>query len=145
MRSRLNLATHRFPKYRRANLALAGMLAVALLVGGVLVSDYVLNPPDLQALEQDEQRIRADWNDLGQEIDQIEARLQETESTTQMSELTFLSQIMARKQFSWTRMLREIERVIPASVQLVGLIPDIGEGGHVFVQVPVLHEEVRLL
>ena len=51
-----------------------------------------------------------------------------------MTELMFLSQIMARKQFSWTLMLREIERVIPTSVQLVGLIPEISETGQVFVQ-----------
>lgn len=134
MKTRLNLATHRFPKYRKTNLALTAILIAALGAGAWLAGDYSLNPPDVSTLELSEQEVRGQWDDLGRSVAEIESRLQADEASSQMSELMFLSQIMARKQFSWTRMLREIERVIPASVQLVGLIPDISEGGQVFVQ-----------
>jgi Tfp pilus assembly protein PilN len=41
---------------------------------------------------------------------------------------------MARKQFSWTRVLGEIESVMPPGVYLVGLLPDISEEGDVFLE-----------
>lgn len=134
MKTRLNLAAHAFPRYRNTNLVLSGVLMAALGLGTWQVTEYFLDPPDVETLEQSEQELRTEWEGLGQRIAEIDTRLQQPESTSQMSELMFLSQIMARKAFSWTRMLREIERVIPTSVQLVGLIPEIGEDGGVSVQ-----------
>ena len=134
MKTRLNLATRPFPRYRTTNLVLAGVLIGSLGLGVWLVAEYFLDPPALGPLQQTEAELREHWEDLGLSIAEIEVRLQAPESTSQMSELIFLSQIMTRKQFSWSVMLREIEQVIPTTVQLVGLIPDIGEGGRVFVQ-----------
>jgi Tfp pilus assembly protein PilN len=134
VKTRLNLATHGFPRYRSANLMLLAVMIVAVGLGAWQVMEYFLDPPDVETLERTERELRGEWERLGQQVGEIEARLQQPGSTSQMSELTFLSQIMARKQFSWTLMLREIERVIPTSVQLVGLIPEISEGGEVFVQ-----------
>ena len=134
MKKRLNLATQRFPRYRTTNIILMGVLIGSLGLGAWQVGEYFLDPPDIATLQTREQGLRVEWGDLAQRVAEIEERLGEPESTSQLTELMFLSQIMARKQFSWTLMLREIERVIPTSVQLVGLIPEISETGQVFVQ-----------
>lgn len=134
MKTRLNLATDRFPRYRKTNLFLFSILVAALLAGVWLVSQFVLNPPDVASLASNEQQLRTEWEDLGQRVAAVEDRLGQPEASAQLSELTFLSQVMARKQFSWTHVLREIERVIPTGVYLAGLAPEIQEDGGVFLQ-----------
>jgi Tfp pilus assembly protein PilN len=113
---------------------LLGILDLALVAGAWLVWDYTRNPPDVTSLAASESRLRAEWDDLGERIEAAEGQLARSSGTAQLSELTFLSDVMGRKRFSWTLVLREIERVIPPSVYLVGLVPDIGEDGQVFLQ-----------
>lgn len=137
MKTRLNLATHRFPRYRAINLLLAGVLVVALAAGGGFVYEFMAHPPDVGSLRVQEEAVRQDWEDLGQRVGEIDGRLRQPESSALLSELTFLSQIVARKDFSWTLVLREIARVIPRNVFLVGLAPEISEDGHVFLQMEV--------
>lgn len=142
MKTRLNLATHRFPRYRTTNLLLAAILIGSASLGAWLFYDYRTNPPDVSILEGNEQQVRQEWSELGGRIGEIEGRLQRPEASDLLSELTFLSQVMARKDFSWTRVLGEIESVIPRNTMLVGLVPEISEEGQVFLQMEVLGRTV---
>lgn len=142
MKTRLNLATHRFPRYRTTNLVLAAILLGSGALGAWLFYDYRTNPPDVSILQDNEREVRQQWEELGGQITEIEGRLQRPEATALLSELTFLSQVMARKDFSWTRVLGEIESVIPRNTMLVGLVPEISEGGQVFLQMEVLGRTV---
>jgi len=134
VKTRLNLAARPFPRYRRTNRILAGVFIAALGAGALQVLDFVFEPPDVGTLVGTERALRVEWEDLGRRIAEVEGRLRLAEAGAEMPELMFLSQVMARKQFSWTLMLREIERVIPTSVYLDGLIPKISEEGQVSVQ-----------
>jgi hypothetical protein len=142
VKTRLNLATHRFPHYRTTNLALAAILLGSVALGAWLYYDYRSHPPDIGTLEGNERVVRQQWEELGGRIAQIEGRLQRPEATDLLDELTFLSQVMARKEFSWTRVLGEIESVIPRNTMLVGLVPEISEEGQVFLQMEVLGRTV---
>lgn len=137
MKSRLNLASHPFPRYRKTNLVLGVVLLAALAAGAWLGREYVLDPPDVAPLRATEKELEAEAEALRRSIEEIQGRLGQPEATAMLSELNFLGQIMARKQFSWTRVLREIESVIPPGVYLVGLIPEIGDDGRIFLQMEV--------
>ena len=138
MKTRLNLATDRFPRYRTVNLLLISALVLTLAGGAWLVSDFRLNPPDVETRSREEARLRLELEDLLRRVAEVEGRLERPDARALLAELTFLNQVMARKQFSWTLVLGEIERVIPRDVMLVGLIPEVSEEGRVFLQMEAI-------
>jgi Tfp pilus assembly protein PilN len=142
VKTQLNLATQPFPRYRTANLMLFVVLVASLGTGAWLFNDYRTNPPDVSTLQVEEGGVRQEWDDLGRQIAEIEGRLQQPEASALLSELNFLSQVMARKEFSWTRVLGEIEGIIPRDTMLVGLVPEISEDGQIFLQLEVLGRTV---
>lgn len=130
-RYRLNLASQRFTRYRAMNMML--LVVLILIVGfstwqAVAVARYT---ESLERRRSQEQEARVSWEFLGDRIDELEARLGRRDSVETISEIQFLNRIIERKQFSWTLLLREIERTIPRAVYIVSLTPNISESGDV--------------
>ena len=133
-RYRLNLASQRFGHYRATNIMLVVILV--LIVGftawqGIAVAGYT---EALDRLRAEEQAARVEWEFLGNRIDELEARLLRPDAVDEIAEIRFLNEIIERKQFSWTLLLREIERTIPRAVYIVSLTPNISESGAVRLQ-----------
>ena len=133
-RYRLNLAAQPFRRYRVMNVML--LVALVLIVGftawqAVRVAGYT---ESLEQLRSEEQDARVEWEFLGGRIDELEALLDRPNSIETIAEIRFLNEIIERKQFSWTLLLREIERTIPRAVYIVSLTPDISESGAVRLQ-----------
>lgn len=130
---RLNLASQPFRPYRATNLVLALVLALVLgfTAWQVLAyRGYRKESPDLRALEA----ARSAVGETGRGIQQLNVRLSQPEAQARLKELQYLSQVIERKRFSWTRMLQVMEEVIPDNVYLVALQPEIGEDGSVYLQ-----------
>jgi len=72
---------------------------------------------ETRALIADRDRIRADAENF---LNRPENR--NTRDTSQ-----FLNELIERKAFSWTRVLENLERVMPARVHLVGINPQLNE------------------
>lgn len=144
-RYRLNLASQRFTRYRAMNVML--VVVLLLIVGftawqAVEVAGYT---ESLERLRSEEQAARVQWEFLGARIDQLETRLARRDSVETIAEVRFLNEIIERKQFSWTLLLREIERTIPRAVYIVSLTPNISESGTVRLQMEARAETLDAL
>ncbi len=81
-----------------------------------------------------EQEARVEWEYLGERVATLEERLNRPESVALLDEIRFLDQVIERKGFSWLGLLAEIENVIPPSVYLISLVPQVDEGSNVLVE-----------
>jgi Tfp pilus assembly protein PilN len=86
---------------------------------------------DLRAAERD---ARVEWEYLGEQVQTVEARLDRPESVALLEEIQFLDEVIQRKGFSWIALLNEIENVIPRSVYLRSLVPEVAGAQTVLVQ-----------
>jgi len=130
-RYRLNLAERPFGRYRATNLVLAGLFVATVAFGTWQVFAYQASSAELSSLRSDQQSVLAEWNALGERIGEFELDLARPDSAAAAEEVRFLNQILARKQFSWTTLLLDMEAAMPRWVYLFSLAPGINGVGDV--------------
>ncbi len=124
----LNLSTRPFPAYRIINFALAVLLALLLLVSVWQAMGFVRFSKLANIIRTAEVDSRIEAESLGSRVAEMESRLDRPESTAKLNEIGFLNRLIARKNFSWTRLLADLETLVPNNVHLVNLTPEIGNG-----------------
>ncbi len=133
-RFQLNLSSRPFPRYRSMNVLLSVVLILILgfsVWEGLGFIRYTELAEDLKVREQE---ARVEWEYLGERVATLEERLNRPESVALLDEIRFLDQVIERKGFSWLGLLAEIENVIPPSVYLISLVPQVDEGSNVLVE-----------
>jgi type IV pilus assembly protein PilN len=58
---------------------------------------------------------------------QAEAYLNQPENRSTRDQSQFLNELIERKSFSWTRVLEDLEKVMPARVHLLSIHPELGD------------------
>jgi Tfp pilus assembly protein PilN len=126
----LNLSTRPFPAYRLINAALF-LAFVALLVLSVWQAyGFVRYSAMAREIRDTERNARAETESLGSHVAALRSRLDRPEATAKLSEIEFLNGLIARKDLSWTRLFANLEEMLPDSVHLVSLRPDV-QGGSI--------------
>jgi type IV pilus assembly protein PilN len=128
---RLNLAERPFRPYRKVNLAMAVLLVALGAFAAWQFLEYRESSANLERLRAEQQTALAEWSALGERIGEYEIRLGQPDSEVAAEEVRFLNQILARKQFSWTTLLLDMEATMPRWVYLVSLAPGISGVGDV--------------
>ena len=127
----LNLSTRPFPAYRLNNLALASVLIVLVLVSGWQAYGFVQYSSMARAIRANERDARGEAEALRTHVAELESRLDRPEATAKLNEIEFLNQLIARRELAWTRLLANLEDMVPDSVHLVTLRPNIDRTGGV--------------
>lgn len=126
---RPNLARERFENSRPVWL-LGGVLAVAATVLTVTTLVELLG---VRNVEQDQLRrvegLQARRLRLQQEVASNNRELAAVGWKKLQTEVELLQGVVARRQLSWSRMLGDLERVLPWDVRLVSVSPAIEKGG----------------
>ncbi len=121
----INLASEPFRR-DRALLAASAALAVVLALGLALLVSLVLG---------ERQRARDTRENLAQleklsrqqaaEIARYDAVLRQPQNSEVLDRNVFLNTLISRKAVSWTQLFSDLERVMPGSVRLVSVRPQI--------------------
>lgn len=137
MRISINLATRPFvelkPLYNRLRVAMALLALVAVGLGAAL---YFFGRQErgaeqrMEALEQQTQAFQ-------QERVQNEARMRRPENRAVLERAKFLNTVFARKAFSWTSVMMDLEQVLPAGVQVTSIEPSVMADGAVSIHMRV--------
>ena len=125
----LNLSTRPFPPYRLINIALASILVLLLALSLWQTMGFIRFSRLARAIRTAEVETRIESESLGKRVAEIESRLDRPEATAKLNEIGFLNRLIARKNFSWTRLLADLETLVPNNVHLVNLAPEIGANG----------------
>jgi type IV pilus assembly protein PilN len=127
MRLDINLASQPYEDARQFWLrwgpAMAGMGTLTLLLLTLAVTGWFTARRDRATIAQ----TRAGIADRDAIRKQAEEFLNRPENRTTRDESQALNQLIERKSFSWTRVLEDLEKVMPARVHLVSINPDLDD------------------
>ena len=95
-----------------------------------------------RAIRTAEVETRIEAKSLGKRGAELESRLDRPEATAKLNEIGFLNRLIARKNFSWTRLLADLETLVPNNVHLVTLAPEIGANGAITLQIDLMGRSI---
>jgi type IV pilus assembly protein PilN len=137
MRIDINLASQPYEDARQfwlrwgTALGILGLLTLVLLVlditGWVGAHQDRVQMAQKQAMIADRDRTRA-------EADRV---LNQPENRTTRDQSRYLNELIERKAFSWTRVLENLEKVMPARVHLVSISPELDENNELALKMTV--------
>jgi type IV pilus assembly protein PilN len=123
MRISVNLATRPFvelrPLFARLRLAMVALVVLAVALGFTL---HHLNT-GVQAAEAQMRELKSQTSVLEQERQSNETRMKEPQNRAVLDRSKFLNDLFAAKSFSWTSVMMDLERVLPAGVQVTSIEP----------------------
>jgi type IV pilus assembly protein PilN len=143
MRISVNLATRPFvelrPLFARLRLAM-GVLAVLAVGFGFWL--HALNAKASVAQAQ-MNALKAKTVKFEQERSANEARMRQPQNMAVLDRSRFLNAVFARKSFSWTSVMMDLEKVLPAGVQVTSIDPQITKEGDVNIRLRVSGDRDR--
>jgi Tfp pilus assembly protein PilN len=121
----INLASEPFRRDRALLLASGALAAVLVISLGVLVS-LILN----ERARASETRglltgLETTLRDQTIERGKVDAVLRQAQNSEVLDRNVFLNQLIARKSVSWTQLFADLEKVMPGTVRLVSVRPQI--------------------
>jgi len=143
MRITLNLATHPFvelrPLFARLRLAMAALtvLAIGLGIGLHFLSRRA------QAAEDRMGALKAQTLAIQTERQTNERRMQQPQNRAVLDRSRFLNTLFARKSFSWTSVMMDLERVLPAGLAVTSIEPAVTPEGVVNIRLRVSGDRDR--
>lgn len=143
MRISVNLATRPFvelrPLFARLRLAM-GLLAV--LAVGLGFGLHSLNAKARVAQAQMD-AVKAKTAAFQKERQTNEARMRQPQNMAVLERSRFLNEVFAQKSFSWTAVMMDLEKVLPAGVQVTSIDPVISKEGDVTIRLRVSGDRDR--
>ena len=137
MRISINLATRPFvelgPLFARLRLAMAGLAVLAVVFGITLHSLNKRAAVEESQMDALKQQTAA----LENERMSNEARMRQPQNKAVLDRSRFLNTLFASKSFSWTAVMMDLERVLPAGVQVTSIEPAVTADGNVTIHLRV--------
>lgn len=137
MRISVNLANRPFvemrPLFARLRLAMVLLGALAIGLGFALHS---LNMK-ARAAQAKMDALKAKTRQYQQERTTNEARMRQPQNMAVLERSQFLNAVFAWKSFSWTAVMMDLEKVLPAGVQVTSIEPQITKDGDVNIRLRV--------
>ena len=143
MRVSLNLASRPYvelrPLYKRLRILIAVLALLAFAFWYVLRTEY----SRAQAAQAKVDAIHASVARMESEQQRDQAEMQQPRQAAVLRQAQFLNNVFLRKAFSWTAVMIDLERVLPAGVQVTNIDPQVAKDGHVTVRLRVLGQHER--
>ncbi len=137
MRITVNLATRPFvelrPLFARLRIAMGALLLLAI---GLSFGLNRLNARAKIATAEMDQ-LKAKTAAYEHERAKNEARMKQPDNQAVLERSQFLNALFARKSFSWTAVMMDLERVLPAGVQVTSIDPAISKEGDLSIRLRV--------
>lgn len=127
----LNLSTRPFKPYRAANLGLLALLLVLIGISAGQVYSYQQYSAKAEASREKESKVREEFEVLTGQLQQLNAKMSSGNAASKLAEVEQLNYVLMRRSFSWTRLLANLEKLVPDDVRLIGLHPGADSQGRI--------------
>ena len=143
MRISVNLATKPFVELRPLLLRLRmAMAALAVLAVGFGLALHSVSAKASAAAAQS-RSIEAQTAAFQQDRQHNEARMRQPANVAVLERSRLLNAVFARKSFSWTAVMMDLERVLPNGVQVTSIEPQVAGDGVVSIRLRVSGDRDR--
>ena len=143
MRVTVNLATKPFvelrPLFARLRLVAIGLALLAVIFYFALHALKV----KARAAETQMNALKSKTLQYQQERQRNEVRMHQPQNMAILERSQFLNALFARKSFSWTAVMMDLERVLPAGVQVTSIEPATAKTGEVSIRLRVSGDRER--
>lgn len=143
MRITINLASRPYVELgsvvKKLRIAMAVLGVVAI---GMAIWTYTLDKKDKERQSRLD-AINAQTAKLQAERSSNEARMKQPQNAAELARSQFLNQLFARKSFSWTAVLMDLENVLPPGLQVSNIEPQIHVTGDVLIRMRVAGDRDR--
>ncbi len=143
MRISINLATRPFVELRPLFAKLRIAMAVLALLGIGLVFGLKAERAKAKAATAQMDALKAQTRAYEDERMRNEARMHQPQNAGVLNRSIFLNDLFAKKSFSWTAVMMDLERVLPGGVQVTSIEPAIGKTGDVQIRLRVSGDRDR--
>jgi hypothetical protein len=130
---RPNLASRPFLDSRPVWVAGGALAVIALVLTGVNLWELVSAQGAERALEAEERTLRTRYAELTVGVEAADRRLAAVGWRQLEADATTMQEVVARRQVAWSRLLVDLERVVPWDARLVSVVPTIDDKGVVVV------------
>lgn len=125
MRLNINLATQPYQDVRRILVRWTIAVVAVALVTAALVYAAVSTTLSWRAANRQENEVRSQIAERDRIRANAEAFLSRPENRVTRDQSRFINAMIARKAFSWTLVLSDLERIVPSGVQVVNIRPQV--------------------
>ncbi|MDE1177494.1 MAG: fimbrial assembly protein [Edaphobacter sp.] len=143
MRVSVNLATRPFvelrPLFAKLRLATIGLVVLAIIFMFMLRS--LRAKADVAETEMN--ALKGKTQQYQQERQRNESRMRQPQNMAVLERSQFLNALFARKGFSWTSVMMDLERVLPGGVQVTSIDPTTSKTGEVSIRLRISGERER--
>jgi type IV pilus assembly protein PilN len=145
MRISINLATRPFvelrPLFARLRLAMAALAITAVALAFTLHHYNVRASAEQARMDV----LKSQTGALEAERQKNEARMREPQNRAVLERSQFLNDLFATKSFSWTSVMMDLERVVPAGVQVTSIEPSVSAEHDVNIHLRVSGDRDRVV
>jgi Tfp pilus assembly protein PilN len=128
---RPNLARRPFLDSRPVWVAGGVLAAIAVVLTGVNLWEFVSAQGAERALEAEERSLRTRYAALEAEVQAADRRLAAVSWRRLEADVRTMQEVVARRRVAWSRLLVDLERVVPWDVRLVSIVPMVDDNGAV--------------
>lgn len=129
MRLNINLATQPYQDVRRFLFRWGFGVAVAAIVTAALLWAAIGSTVLWHKRNARMNGYRATIAEYDREVASAQALLNRPDNRATRDQSVFINTLIARKAFSWTEVLSDLERILPPAIQIVAIAPAINDNG----------------
>jgi len=137
MRLDINLASQPYEDARQFWLRWGTALVVASILTLMLLVSTITGWYNARRDHQQISELRAQIAQRDQKRREAEEFLSRAENRTTRDQSQFINQLIERKSFSWTRVLEDLEKVMPTRVHLVSIHPELDDDNQLAIKMVV--------
>ncbi len=137
MRLDINLASQPYEDARQFWLRWGTALVVASILTLMLMVSTVTGWYNARRDHQQIAELRTQIAQRDQKRREAEEFLSRAENRTTRDQSQFINQLIERKSFSWTRVLEDLEKVMPTRVHLVSIHPELDDDNQLAIKMVV--------
>jgi type IV pilus assembly protein PilN len=137
MRLNINLASQPYEDARLFWMRWGTGLAAAVIVTGVLLAITISGWFVARRDHADIAELKGEIAQRDRTRQQAEDFLNRPENRSTRDQSQFINELIERKAFSWTRVLEDLEKVMPSRVHLVGIHPELDEDNQLTLKLAV--------
>jgi type IV pilus assembly protein PilN len=137
MRLDINLASQPYEDARQFWLRWGTALAVASILTLMLMVSTITGWYNARRDHQQIAELRTQIAQRDQKRREAEEFLSRAENRTTRDQSQFINQLIERKSFSWTRVLEDLEKVMPTRVHLVSIHPELDDDNQLAIKMVV--------